>query len=85
MIYKVWIQIEEIDESKDHAVAAAYVNIVEPIEAGKFDTEAEAENYIVNELMHSRRRRPWGYIVAIVILLSILAWLFYEFLCLPKI
>jgi len=52
MIYKVWIQIEEIDESKDH-----YLNIGEPIEAGKFDTEAEAENYIENELLHSQSHR----------------------------
>ena len=46
MIYKVWIQIEEIDESKDH-----YLNIGEPYEAGKFDTEAETVKFVENELM----------------------------------
>jgi len=46
MIYKVWIQIEEIDEGKDH-----YLNISEPYEAGKFDTEAEAVKFVENELM----------------------------------
>ncbi len=46
MIYKVWIQIEEIDENKDH-----YLNISEPYEAGKFDTEAEAVKFTENELM----------------------------------
>ena len=46
MIYKVWIQIEEIDESKDH-----YLNISEPYEAGKFGTEAEAVKFVENELM----------------------------------
>ena len=46
MIYKVWIQIEKIDEKKDH-----YLNIGEPYEAGKFDTEAEAVKFVENELM----------------------------------
>ena len=46
MIYKVWIQIEEIDEGKDH-----YLNIGEPYEAGKFDTETEAVKFVENELM----------------------------------
>ena len=46
MIYKVWIQIEEIDEIKDH-----YLNISEPYEAGKFGTEAEAVKFVENELM----------------------------------
>jgi hypothetical protein len=45
-IYKVWIQIEEIDESKDH-----YLNISEPYEAGKFDTEIAARKFVENELM----------------------------------
>lgn len=45
-IYKVWIQIEEIDERKDH-----YVNIGEPYEAGKFDTEVAARKFVENELM----------------------------------
>jgi len=50
MIYKVWIQIEEIDEGKDH-----YLNISEPYEAGKFDTEAEAVRFVENELMIIRQ------------------------------
>ena len=50
MIYKVWIQIEEIDESKDH-----YLNICEPYEAGKFDTEAEAVKFVENKLMIIRQ------------------------------
>ena len=45
-IYKVWIQIEEIDESKDH-----YLNIGELYEAGKFNTEMEARRFVENELM----------------------------------
>ncbi len=45
-IYKVWIQIEEIDESIDH-----YFNIGEPYEAGKFDTEMKARRFVENELM----------------------------------
>lgn len=44
--YKVWIQIEEIDESKDH-----YLNIGEPYEAGKFGTEMKARRFVENELM----------------------------------
>jgi len=49
MIYKVWIQIEEIDEGKDH-----YLNISEPYEAGKFDTEIEAVKFVEDELMTTR-------------------------------
>jgi hypothetical protein len=45
-IYKVWIQVEEIDESKDH-----YLNIGEPYEAGKFRTEIAARKFVENELM----------------------------------
>ena len=45
-IYKVWIQIEKIDENKDH-----YLNISEPYEAGRFDTEKEARRFVENELM----------------------------------
>jgi len=46
MIYKVWIQIEEIDEGKDH-----YLNIGEPYEAGRFDREIAARKFVENELM----------------------------------
>ena len=49
MIYKVWIQIEEIDEDTNH-----YLNISEPYEAGKFDTEADAVKFVENELMITR-------------------------------
>ena len=45
-IYKVWIQIEEIDENRDH-----YLNIGLPYEAGKFETKAEAARFVENELM----------------------------------
>lgn len=44
--YKVWIQIEEIDESKDH-----YLNVGEPYEAGRFDSEKAAREFVENELM----------------------------------
>ncbi len=50
MIYKVWIQIEKIDEGKDH-----YLNIGTPYEAGKFDTEAKAVKFVENELMIIRQ------------------------------
>jgi predicted RNA-binding Zn-ribbon protein involved in translation (DUF1610 family) len=49
MIYKVWIQIEEIDEDKNH-----YLNISEPYEAAKFDTEADAVKFVEDELMITR-------------------------------
>ncbi len=45
MIYKVWIQIEQIDEDKDHCV-----NIGPPHEAGRFDTEKAARKFIENDL-----------------------------------
>jgi len=45
-IYKVWIQIEEIDEKKDR-----YLNIGEPYEAGRFRTEIAARKFVENELM----------------------------------
>jgi cell fate (sporulation/competence/biofilm development) regulator YmcA (YheA/YmcA/DUF963 family) len=48
-IYKVWIQIEEIDESKDH-----YLNLDSPYEAGKFDTETTARRFVENELMRTK-------------------------------
>ncbi len=46
MIYKVWIQIEEIDENRDH-----YLNIGLPYEAGKFETKGKAAKFVENELM----------------------------------
>lgn len=45
-IYKARIQIEVIDESKNHCL-----NIGEPYEAGKFDTEVAARKFVENELM----------------------------------
>ena len=48
-IYKVWIQIEEIDESRNH-----YLNLGTPYEAGKFDTEIGARKFVENELMTIR-------------------------------
>jgi len=50
MIYKVWIHIEEINESKDH-----YLDLGTPYEAGKFNTEAEAVKFVENELMIIRQ------------------------------
>lgn len=41
MIYKVWVQIEEIDETQDH-----YENISEPVDIKRFDTQAEAEAFV---------------------------------------
>jgi len=52
-IYKVWIQIEEIDESRDH-----YLNLGTPYEAGKFDTEIGARKFVENELMTTRIAGP---------------------------
>ncbi len=49
MIYKVWIHIEQIDESRDH-----YLNLDPPYEAGKFDTEDAARSFVDNELMATR-------------------------------
>jgi len=48
-IYKVWIQIEEIDESRNH-----YLKLGQPYEAGKFDTEIKARKLVENELMTVR-------------------------------
>lgn len=45
-IYKVWIQIEEIDENRDH-----YLNIGLPYEAGKFETKAEAARLRLSHLL----------------------------------
>ena len=44
--YKVWIQIEQVDESKKqhHTVGSPY-------EAGTFNTEAEAVRFVKNELI----------------------------------
>ena len=49
MIYKVWIQIKQIDEGKDHCV-----NIGRPYEAGRFDTKTAARKFVKNELMADR-------------------------------
>ena len=43
MIYKVWIQIEEIDEEKDH-----YENVTEPECIAEFDSLKEATEFTDN-------------------------------------
>ncbi len=48
--YKVWIHLEEIDESKDH-----YLNLGLPYEAGRFNTEAAARKFVESELMITER------------------------------
>ena len=48
-IYKVWIQIEEIDEGRDH-----YLELGTPYEAGRFDSQARAVKFVENELMITR-------------------------------
>jgi len=45
-IYKVWIQIEEVDK-----VTNSQLKVGAPYEAGKFDTEAEAVRFVEKELM----------------------------------
>jgi hypothetical protein len=44
--YKVWIHIEQVDESRDH-----HQNIGPSYEAGTFNTEHEAVRFVVNELI----------------------------------
>jgi len=44
--YKVWIHVEEIDEEHDW-----YQDLDLPIEAGCFETEAAAREFVDNELM----------------------------------
>jgi hypothetical protein len=45
-LYKVWIQIKQVDESRNHphSVGPRY-------EAGEFNSEAEAARFVKNELM----------------------------------
>ena len=45
-VYKVWIQIERIDEYQKRGVCVS-----PPYEAGEFNTEAEAERVVKNELI----------------------------------
>jgi len=45
-IYKVWIQIEEIDKDRNH-----YLKLGTPYEAGTFRTEISARRLVENELM----------------------------------
>jgi len=49
MTYKVWIQVEKIDEGKDE-----YEDTGEPYEAGCFKTEMQARKFIENELLAVR-------------------------------
>ena len=48
-IYKVWIQIEEIDKDRNH-----YLKLGTPYEAGTFRTEISARRLVENELMIAR-------------------------------
>jgi len=48
-IYKVWIQIEEIDKDRNHCL-----KLGAPCEAGKFRTEIAARKFVENELMITR-------------------------------
>jgi hypothetical protein len=45
-IYKVWIQINQVDESQNH-----HRNVGEPYEAGTFNTEPEAVRFVKHELI----------------------------------
>ena len=45
-VYKVWIQIKRIDENQNRGVCMS-----PPYEAGEFNTEAEAERFVKNELI----------------------------------
>ena len=47
--YKVWIHVEEIDEDRDH-----YLDLDLPYEAGYFETESAARDFVEHELMTSR-------------------------------
>jgi len=47
--YKVWIQIEEIDEQKD-----IYRNVGEPHEAGSFAKKKDAETFIDDGLLMTK-------------------------------
>jgi len=38
MVYKVWVQIEEIDEEANH-----YENVTEPVDVGRYDNLEEAK------------------------------------------
>ncbi len=49
MTYKVWIQVEQVDEEQDH-----YEDIGEPYEAGCFKTETQARKFIEAELTAAR-------------------------------
>jgi len=44
--YKVWIHIEQVDESQDH-----HRTIGSPYEAGTFNSEVEAIRFVKNELI----------------------------------
>jgi hypothetical protein len=48
--YKVWIHIEQVDESQDH-----HRTIGSPYEAGTFNSEAEAIRLVKNELIIVRQ------------------------------
>jgi hypothetical protein len=47
--YKVWIHVEQIDESKD-----IYQDVGEPYSAGVFKSQSDAENFISDELLMAK-------------------------------
>ena len=53
-----------------------------------FGFQSDAYNAVLREIAtcaalfnRSQRRRPWGYIVTIIVLVCLAAWLFYKCLC----
>jgi len=46
--YKVWIHIEEVNEHKDH-----YQECTEPQEAGRFNSQQDAEDFVDHLLTQS--------------------------------
>lgn len=47
MIYKIWVQIEEIDEDDDH-----YENVTEPIDVGRYE-ELEAAKAAMDKIINA--------------------------------
>ena len=51
--FKVWVQVERIDEDND-----SYTNATEPKEMAKFDTQEEAVNYVASLGPKAGRHSP---------------------------
>lgn len=47
--YEVWIHVEEIDGEENH-----YLDMDKPYEAGSFETEAQARQFVEKELMTTK-------------------------------